>query len=259
MKKFISALIVSACLLMLTSCSGGRVKNTVFTPEDLPNKRVGILNDTTTIHYLSDFEDDGMIVTPYWDSDEMLDDVTGGRLDCAVIDGAKSEGALTGHSRLKLLEEPARDDGYSIVTARESSSMMKLIDNALGELIADGTIQSIIDSYIQGTDYKYQSSDDGEHDRSLTLALNYIGRPFAYTDENGQAAGIDIDVARAVCDKIDAGLVIRDGKGDDLIYMVRSGRADFALGRLTKTEENEELAAFSQPYYTCRQVIIVRK
>lgn len=259
MRRIIAFLLMIICLVSLCACSKDKVANTVFSPEDLPGKMAGVLENTPAYCNRENFEDNGMSIRSYTDSQLILDALVSGTLDCAIMDDYAAESLITRFSKVEILEEPAVSENYSIITAPESAALLSVIDRAMDALILDGTITSIVDSYISGTDYTYTSPADIHYDNSITLAVNTIGVPFAYHNEYGEIVGMDIDIARAVCDYMGVGLTIRDAGGDNLYSFIRRGSADFAMGQLVKTDETQDLVGFSQSYYTCTQVIIVRK
>jgi polar amino acid transport system substrate-binding protein len=82
--------------------------------------------------------------------------------------------------------------------------------------------------------------------------------PYAYPDGDAYR-GIDVDVCRAVCDIIGVELEIKAFPNDELITMIRYGKADIAAGGLYPSEDSGEQCDFSVPYASCEQVILVRK
>lgn len=258
MKKIISLLLLAASLFALCGCSKDIPGNAVFSPDDLPNKRVGVPFDTSAYCYLEDYEEIGCVVEGYSSVSAVIDDVASGRLDCAIMNRELAEDEVSAFSKVKILEEAVISENLAIITAFESASLLSVIDSTLGTLIENGTIEDIIDNYINGKEFIYTSPEDIQYSGSIKLAVNAIGKPFAYY-ENGEISGMDIDIARAICDTMGVELQIVDAEGDDLYEFIRSGRADFALGCLSQNEETEELVGFTQSYYTCEQVIIVRK
>jgi polar amino acid transport system substrate-binding protein len=259
MKRSITILLIMGCLITMCACSGGVAKNTVYSAEDLMDKQVGILSDTPTYHYLSGFENAGVNIRSFTNEDVMLGDISAGLLDCAVMDEVRANAAVESYSKLKVLEDPAIIQEFSVVTALESSSLLKVINDAIDTLTLDGTIKEITDGYILGTDYVYVSPEDIEYSGSLTLGVNAIGKPYANYGSMGNLVGMDIDIARALCDYMGVELVVRDAGGGDLREFVRSGKADLAMGCLVANDKDMELVDFSQTYYTSTQVIIVRK
>lgn len=259
MKKIISLLLIPVAFLSLCGCSRGAPENAVFSPEDLTGKQTGVLTDTPTYCYVTEFEEMGINIKDYTDSRVILNDVESGSLDCAIMDEKLAEDELSIFSSAKILDTPVIEADLSIITALESASLLSVIDSTLGTLIEDGIIEDITDNYFGGREFIYTSPEDIQYSGTLSLAVNAIGKPFAYYNEDGELAGMDIDIARAVCDSMGVELTIVDANGDDLYDCVRSGRADLAMGCLSKNEETQDLVGFSQSYYTSTQVIVVRK
>ncbi len=119
--------------------------------------------------------------------------------------------------------------------------MTEAVNGALAELAGDGTLQEIIDSYIVGTDYKYVSPEDIDLSAgALTLAVDAAFPPYEYTAEDGEIAGLDIDVCRAVCDLLGVDLEVTVVDSDKLGTTVQFGKADLAMGRLAENESEAE-------------------
>lgn len=259
MKKLISILLIAITLISLCGCSKDVPKNAVFSPEDLQNKKAGILTDTPTHCYFSKFQEMGINVISYTDSNVILNDVASGSLDCAIMDEKLAKDETSPFAKTKILDTPVLSEDFSIITALESVSLLSIIDSTLGTLIEEGIVKDITKNYFSDKEYIYTSPEDIQYSATLTLAVNAIGKPFAYYDENNQLVGMDIDIARAICDRMGVELSVVDADGSNLYDFIRSGRADFAMGCLAKTEETQDIVGFSQSYYTCTQVIIVRK
>lgn len=259
MKKIISILLTAVALMSMCSCSDGAPENRVFSAEDLSGKQVGVVADTPSYCYLADFEEMGISLRSYTDSGIIISDVESGSLDCAVMDKYLAKDELSIFSKAKILEPPLLEADYSIITALESASLLSVIDSTLSLLTDEGTIEAITDNYLGRKEYVYTSPDDIQYSGTLTLAVNAVGKPFAYYDESGALTGMDIDIAKAVCDRMEVELNVVETDGGNLFNYIRRGKADFAMGCLTKNEETQDLVGFSQPYYTCIQVIIVRK
>ena len=175
MKRIISVLLAAVCALSLCACSGRVAKNAVYSGEDLIGKQAGILSDTTTYQYLSGFEDEGVNVRSYSDADVMLSDITAGLADCAVMDQVTAENTVPKYSKLKTIDEPVISEDYSMITALESTALLDVMNKAIDAIRQDGTIKSITDSYLLGTDYIYQSPEDIEYSGHLILAVNPVG------------------------------------------------------------------------------------
>ena len=107
----------------------------------------------------------------------------------------------------------------------------------------------------------------------LTLALLCVGTAFAetltmgsscdfppyeyYHDETGEIVGIDVEIAKAVCDKLGYELEVMDMQFDSIIAAVVSGKVDFGMSGFTVTEERKQSVDFSSTYTTAKQSVLV--
>ena len=90
------------------------------------------------------------------------------------------------------------------------------------------------------------------------MATNAEFPPYEYREE-GNIVGLDVDFAKAICDKLGYELVVEDMAFDSIILSVTSGKADFGAAGMTITEERKETVNFTTPYTESSQVIIVKK
>ena len=71
-----------------------------------------------------------------------------GQVDCVIIDNGPAQEFVAANAGLTILETPWVEESYAIGLTKGNTALNEAITNALNELIADGTVQSIIDSYI---------------------------------------------------------------------------------------------------------------
>lgn len=80
-----------------------------------------------------------------------------------------------------------------------------------------------------------------------------------YTSADGvKFEGIDVEIAKALADKLGLELVIDDMDFDAALIAVQQGKSDMVLAGLTYREDRDELMDFSVSYATGVQVVIVR-
>lgn len=70
------------------------------------------------------------------------------QVDCVVIDQAPALEFVAANPGLTILETEYANEDYAIGVNKGNTALLDAINNALAELTADGTIQSILDSYI---------------------------------------------------------------------------------------------------------------
>ena len=138
--------------------------------------------------------------------------------------------------------------------------MRDSINQALRELKEDGTLQKIIDNYINDNDegFHYQSPEGLTYENgTLVMATNAAFPPYEYYKDN-KITGIDADMATAVADKLNMKLEIQDMEFDAIITAVQAGKADIGAAGMTVTEDRLKNIDFTDTYTTAKQVIIVR-
>ena len=71
-----------------------------------------------------------------------------GKVDSVVIDNEPAKYYVDANEGLEILPTEYVTEDYSICIAKDNSELKEKINTALNELIADGTVQEIVDKYI---------------------------------------------------------------------------------------------------------------
>ena len=116
---------------------------------DDANHKVGVQEGTTGDIYCSgDIEDAGLgSVERYKTGTDAVLALTSGKLDCVVIDNQPAKKFVEANEGLTILDTEYIAEDYAACFAK-GSELTAQFDAALAELIADGTVQTIIDKYI---------------------------------------------------------------------------------------------------------------
>ena len=111
--------------------------------------KIGVQQGTTGDLYCSwDIEDEGLgSVERYKNGTDAVLALTSGKVDCVVIDNEPAKNYIAANEGLKILDTEYAVEDYAIALAKDSELTEK-INAALEELIADGTVKAIIDTYI---------------------------------------------------------------------------------------------------------------
>lgn len=121
--------------------------STIASPDDLADKMIGTQRGTTGYIYCSDdFGDDH--VTPYDDGLTAVQALNNGQVDAVVIDNAPAKEFVEANPGLKILDTAYAQEDYAIGVAKGNTELLNAINGALEELKADGTLQAIVDKYI---------------------------------------------------------------------------------------------------------------
>ena len=71
-----------------------------------------------------------------------------GQLDCVIIDNEPAKAFVANYDDLLILDTEYAVEEYAIAIAKDNTELLDKINAALDELIADGTVQKIVDKYI---------------------------------------------------------------------------------------------------------------
>ena len=116
--------------------------------EDLANnKMIGCQQGTTgSIYCSSDYGEDH--VTDYTNGAMAIEALKAGKVDAVVIDSEPAKQFVAVNDGLKILDTEYVVEQYAIGISKENPVLRDAINSALTELIADGTVQKVIDKYI---------------------------------------------------------------------------------------------------------------
>jgi polar amino acid transport system substrate-binding protein len=81
--------------------------------------------------------------------------------------------------------------------------------------------------------------------------------PFETIDEKGQPAGISVEIAKALAEKLNLPLRIEAMPFVGLIPALQTGRVDCVISSMTATDERRKTVAFSEPYLTIGLAMLV--
>ena len=262
MKKLVSTLLVAAMMLTLVACGNKTPENTVFSVADLPGKTIGVQLGTTGDIYASDYEAEGTTIERYNKGADAIQALKQGKIDCVIIDEQPAVAFCQKNSDLTILEEEFALEEYAICISKDNAELTEKVNAALSELKAEGVLDQIIANYI-GDDTKgtcpYESPADVDRSKgTLIMATNAAFEPYEYYEGN-EIVGIDVDMARAICDKLGYELQIEDMEFDSIIAAVQSGKADFGAAGMTVTEDRLQSIDFTDSYANAVQVIVYKK
>ena len=118
----------------------------IASPDDLAGKKIGTQRGTTGYIYCSDdFGDDAVVA--YDSGLTAVQALNNGQVDAVVIDNAPATEYVAANPGLKVLDTSYAEEDYAIGMAK-GSALEDAINKALEELKADGTLQAIVDKYI---------------------------------------------------------------------------------------------------------------
>ncbi len=110
--------------------------------------KVGVqLGTTGDIYATDDFGED--LVTSFTTGNEAVNALLGGDVDCVIIDNEPAKAFVANNEGLKILDTSYADEDYAACIKKGNDALREAVDNAIEELIADGTIDKIVSKYIK--------------------------------------------------------------------------------------------------------------
>lgn len=266
-KKLLSAVLAAACVVSLAACGGKEEakeeekKVEVTKADDLASLTIGVQQGTTGDLACSDIVESDSQMKRYPKGAAAVQALVSGKLDCVVIDAQPAAKFVEKNDGLEIIDGIFDDEQYAICVKKGNEELLAGMNDAMAELKEEGTLDKIIANYI-GDDtgsFQYETPEGADHSKgTLVMATNAEFEPYEY-HEGDEIVGIDVDIARAICDKMGYELQIEDMEFDSILPSVEAGKADFGAAGMTVTDERKENADFTDTYANATQVVIVKK
>ena len=120
--------------------------------DNLGDMMIGTQLGTTGYIYASDTPENGGYgeenVIGYDNGITAVKALLNGQVDCVIIDNAPAQEFVKANPGLAILEGEWVIENYAIGFKKGNTELVNAVNDALKKLIADGTVQAIIDKYI---------------------------------------------------------------------------------------------------------------
>lgn len=162
----------------------------------------------------------------------------------------------------KVLDESLAAEEYGIAF-RQGDVLRDEVNNALKVLKAEGKVAEVAEKWF-GEDITTIVADAAALDagytegRTLKVGLDDSFPPMGYRDENNEIVGFDIDLAKAVCEKLGWGVEFIPIDWNAKEMELNSGNIDCIWNGMTLTEERKNTMNCSDPYLKNEQVLVVK-
>ena len=110
--------------------------------------KAGVQKGTTGDIYATDDLGEGRVVQ-YANGNEAILALTGGAVDCVIIDNEPAKALVAANAGLKILDTTYADEDYAICVKKGNNELLEKLNGAIVALIADGTVDQIVAKYIK--------------------------------------------------------------------------------------------------------------
>ena len=259
------SLMLAACSKTDSSSSSGSSSNSntsgaseIKSADDLEGKVIGTQLGTTGEIFAGDIKD--ATVEKYNKGADAIQALKQGKVDAVIIDREPANEFVKKNDDLKILDVPFVEEEYSVAYKKGNDELGKKLDDAITALKNEGKLDEIVSHWIGENADQVSYAPDSSITRNgkLIMATNAEFPPYE-SKKNNEIVGIDVDMMRAVCDKLGLELEIEDMQFDSIITSVESGKADVGVAGISVTEDRKKNVNFTVGYATSTQVIIVKK
>ena len=187
-----------------------------------------------------------------------------------IMTAALFAGCSKSYEKGVVIEDTLAAEEYGIGFRNEDIALGMAVQNALEEMIADGTAAEISTKWLGADlvlngDYKEDVTiaDDDDSlqkilDRgTLILGLDDSFPPMGYRDENNEIVGFDIDLAKEVANRLGVELVLQPIDWNSKEMELNSGNIDCIWNGMTITDERLDTMFIPKAYIANEQIIIV--
>jgi ABC-type amino acid transport substrate-binding protein len=170
-----------------------------------------------------------------------------------------------------ILDEDFGSEEYGVGFRNEDIAFAAAVQAALDEMNEDGTAAEISETWfgedIVMKDAKWvegeliPAADDNslqyiKDKGNMIVGLDDSFPPMGFRDEKGEIAGFDIDLAKAVGEKLGVEVVFQPIDWNAKELELSQKRIDMIWNGMTITDERIETMCFGKPYIANRQVVI---
>ena len=270
MKKIISLILAIAMIATLALTFVACNNNNDDNANDSSSKtslKIGVQTGTTGQYFVDgdadwDFEGiEGYESNGYNNGGLAVTDMKNGNVSFVIIDEQPAKQLTKKIKGVKVIDVPLTVEEYAFGVDKAQDGLLESVNAILAEMKEDGTLDAIVAAYATGDGIKPFTSakfDANKADEQLVVATNAAFAPFEYK-EGEQFAGIDMEIAACIAEKLGLELVIMDMDFDAVVTSVGKNGVDIAMAGLTVNETRKQSVNFTESYYNAAQMLVVKE
>ncbi|MCX8007919.1 MAG: transporter substrate-binding domain-containing protein [Coriobacteriia bacterium] len=270
----LSVLTVAGCAKKEDTGTGGETGARVIkSVDDLKaGDKVGVQSGTTGEAWAKgNLAPKGVQVVAYDDILAAFQALQAGDVVGVINDLPISQDIVKDEARgLEIVQEIKTDETYGFAFNKEDTVLRDAVNWALAEIIKDGTYNEIYKKWFGSEPMSMPEATSGVTEKpageikTLTPGKIIVGSDTAFPPfenvEEGQIVGFDVDLMKAIGEKLGLAVEFKSYKFDALITGLQAGTEfDMVASAMTITDERKQSVDFSDPYINSNQSLAVRK
>ena len=157
------------------------------------------------------------------------------------------------------MEEPLFSVGLGVCFDKENDELREQFNAFLKQIREDGTYDEIVDRWINHAHTSVMPDIPVQQNgKPLRVGTNTGAPPLVYV-KNGELVGFDVEIAKRFAASIGRPIVWSDMNFSALIPSLVSRNQDMAMCGFNITEERKQSIDFSDPYFDCYSILVIRE
>lgn len=227
----------------------------IRTPADLKGKQVAVLQGDNAEEYLRR-AGLGAVIVPLPSFEIALRELASGQHDAVVIQKLVAFQLMqtTGLRNLKAVGPPLRDftQSFCFAVRKGDSALLAALNEGLAIVMADGTFRQLHAKWFAALD------DLGRSRSRIVVGGDNNYPPYEYVDANGQPAGFNVDLTRAIARQMGLSVEIRLAPWAQIRKGLQKGDIDAVQGMFYSVERSRSFD-FSPPHILVNHAIVARQ
>ncbi len=250
MKRIICFVLCIACVFTLSSCD--EIFQLLETEKIIAVKYASV-NELACEAYNSY----GYTKVTYNSTSDVVLAVENKKADAGILDEFEFNSYIGTGRSIKQKEKCEYSIDYCAYFNLENENLQNVFNQAIKELKDKGTIEKIINVHLKGVEFT--SSKNNNKNGTLTMLCDPNFENRVYTNDDGDIVGLDVDIAREICNYIGYDLEILTMDFDELFIKLEDGEGDFIISACEVNEQRAEYYLLSDTYFTLNFYLIEKE
>ena len=222
---------------------------------DLAGKRVAVLQGDNAEEYLRR-AGLGATIVPLPSFETALRELSGGKHDAVVVQRLVALQLIgsAGLANLRIAGPPLKEftQSFCFAVRKGDGELLATLNEGLALVIADGTFRQLFTKWFSAIEATGRSKS------RIVVGGDREYPPYEFLDANGQPAGFNVDLTRAIARQTGLPIEIRLGPWAEVRKGLEAGTIDAAEG-MFYSAERDQAVDFSPPHSVVQHVIVVRR
>lgn len=229
-------------------------EHSIRTLADLAGRRVAVMRGDNAEEFVHRIRLDATIVATET-FEQALRELAADKHDAVIVQRLVALQLMkqAGLANLRIVGPPLADffQSFCFAVREGDKDLLGLLNEGLSIVIADGTFRRLHSKW-------FGPLEAGERRRSrIIVGGDSAYPPFEFLDKNGEPAGYNVELTRAIARQMGLDVIIRLGPWSEIRSALAQGEIDVVQG-MFYSPEREEIFDFSPAHSVVNHAIVVR-